>query len=360
MLIGLVLVAVAVPTGWALLSGDGDGDGNGNGSELPSAPTVDPRAMLPAESFRVVYRLDDTAGAEPQTQTDVLAVRRPFEARLEHRQGPPPGGEVVSSTVINRRFQFYTSRGEERFATGRIPGSLPQVFSVEALEAAVAAGVAERLEGKTVGGEPCVRYRYRRAGGEPLTRATDQERVEVCITGDGILLREVVVIEGRQVRVSEAVEVDRSPAFGAETFLTERNPSEEPGARLLETEQVVAEGSSDTSRVALAVPQGFEVARQVTVQRQLGPGSPPVALLVQAATRGVELVVTEELLTPSANAPWSGEEGAPVDLGEGRTGRVVYYGSSAEVRVTAGGRYVTVSSPRPELALAVARTVTPK
>lgn len=355
-MIGLVVVAVGVPTGWALLA---DGDGNGNGLEVPPAPTVDPPAVMPAVSFRVVYRIDDTAGSEPQTQTDVLAVRRPFEARLEHREGRPPGGEVVSSTVINQRFQFYTSRGEERFATGRIPGSLPQVFSVEALEEAAAAGMAERLGEASVSGEECVRYRYRQAGAEPLARANDQERVEACVTEDGILVQEVVVIDGRQVRVSEAVEVDRRPAFGAETFLTERNPAEEPGARLLETEQVVAEGASDASRVALAVPEGFEVARQVTVQRQLGPGSPPVALFVQGSTRGVELVVTEELLTPSADAPWSGEDGAAVDLGEGRTGRVVYYGSSTEVRVAVGGRFVTVSSPRPELALAVARTVVP-
>ncbi|MGH8973313.1 MAG: hypothetical protein ACRD0C_08925 [Acidimicrobiia bacterium] len=347
-----LIVVLGGATAFALLSGDGD-DGGG---AAPEAPVVAPPATAPAARYQVVYRVEDTAGPAPAISTDVVAVRQPFESRLEHRQGAPPGGEVLSSTVVNQRFQFNSSRGEERFATGRIPGALPQTVSVEALEAAVEAGVAERL-GPGNHSEPCTRYAYRRAGNEPLAKGDTQEKVEACITADGILVREEIVLGGRTVRVAEATDVDRDPPFTAETFLSERDPTKEPDARLLETEQVVAEGRSDASRIQLAAPEGFEVARQVTVNRQLGPNSPPVSLFVRAFTRRAELVVTEELLTPSAQSPWAADEGRPVELGANRRGRVVDRSGSTEVRVTAGGKFVKVVSPRPALALAVARTI---
>jgi hypothetical protein len=349
-LVAVLVVAGGATTAFALLGGD----------DAPSAPGVEPPATAPAAHYRVVYRVEDTAGPEPATSTDVVVVRQPFESRLEHRAGPPPGGEVVSSTVVNERFQFNSSRGEERFATGRIPRPLPQTVSVESLEAAVAAGVAERLDRDPSLrlSEPCVRYAYRRAGSdEPLAKGDDQERVEICVTGDGVLMREEIVLGGRTVRVLEAVEVDRDPPISAETFLSQRDPTKEPDARLLETEQVVAEGKSDASRVQLVAPKGFEAARQVTVNRQLGATSAPVALFVRGFTRGGELVVTEELLTPSAQSPWSPDEGRSVDLGENRTGRVVDHTGYTEVRVVAEGKFVKVTSARPALALAVARTI---
>jgi hypothetical protein len=345
--VAVLVVVAGATTAFALLSGD----------DAPESPEVDPPATAPAAGYRVVYRVEDTAGPTAAISTDVVAVRQPFESRLEHREGAPPGGTVISSTVVNQRFQFNSSRGEERFATGRIPGPLPQTYSVEALEAAVAAGVAERLGPGSQLSEPCIRYGYRRAGNEALAKGNDQERVEVCVALDGVPLREQIVLGGRTVRVAEAVEADRKPAFSAETFLSERDPTKEPDARLLETEQVVAEGKSDASQVEVTAPKGFEVARQVTVSRQLGATSAPVALFVRGFTRDNELVVTEELLTPSAQAPWSQDEGQSVDLGEKLTGRVVHHSGYTEVRVAARGRFVKVSSARPALALAVARTI---
>lgn len=348
-----LVAAAGVSTGFVLLTGDAEGGGSGGAK----APEVGPPPTAPAAHYRVVYQVVDTAGPQPATSTDVVEVRQPFESRLEHREGAPPGDEVLSSTVVNARFQFNSSRGEERFATGRIPGPLPQTVSVEALDAAVDAGVAERLGAPSPGlSEPCVGYAYRRAG-EILDKADAQDRVEACVTADGIVLREAITLGGRTVRVAEAVEVDRNPSFSAETFLSQRDPSKEPDARLLETEQVVAEGENENSRVDMAAPKGFEIARQVTVNRQLGATSPQVVLFIRGFNRGSELVVTEELLTDTPRAPWAEDEGQPVELGEKRTGRVIHRSGHIEVRVTAGGKFVKVSSARPALALAVARTI---
>src|SRR5581483_4429215 len=63
-----------------------------HGSSAPSPPKVAAPAVARAAAFRVVYKVDDTAGPELQVSTDVLQVQEPWNARLEHRDGPPPGG----------------------------------------------------------------------------------------------------------------------------------------------------------------------------------------------------------------------------------------------------------------------------
>ncbi|MGH9001029.1 MAG: hypothetical protein ACRDY7_16745 [Acidimicrobiia bacterium] len=361
-LVGLaVAVAVGVPAAWALL-GDDDTPALPPPAPAPPAPpaeAVAPPETPPEDRFRVVYRVEDTGGEEMQVSTDLVSVRRPFDVRLEHREGAPPGGEVASSTVTNARFRFNSSRGEERFVTRQVPGPLALVASVEVLEAAADAGAAERLGDATVAGEPCTRYAYLMGGNELLAKSDDQSRVEVCVTPDSILLSEATTLGGRQIRLLEAVEVDRDPSFTPETFLTDREPSEEEDVRLLETVQRVTDGPprQGIERVGVSVPEGFTRARQAIVGRQLGPGSPAVELFVQSFQRGTEFVAVEELLTTRPDAPWPEDEGVPVDLGKDRSGRVVYRSSAAEVRVMVGDEFVRVSSARPELALAVARTL---
>jgi hypothetical protein len=63
-------------------------------------------------------------------------------------------------------------------------------------------------------------------------------------------------------------------------------------------------------------------------------------------------------VTTPGKPPWPTDEGQAVDLGgSGRTGRIAYRTGWAEVRVTLGDRYVRVSAARPEVALAVAKTL---
>jgi hypothetical protein len=369
-LLGVVAaVVVAAPLIMAVTGDDGDeGDGDvdvefepfGDPPDAPPAAAVAPPDPAPARAYRVVYRVEDTAGAAPLTSTDVLSVRLPYEARLEHRDGPTPDGEVLSATVTNQRFRFNFSGGEERFVLRQVPDALYSTVSVEALEAAVAAGAAERLGEGTVGGEACTRYRYRAAGDEILTPGDDQQRVETCVTPDSIAVSEIIVLNGRQVRTAEAVEVDRAPNFTAETFLTNRAPANEKETRLVEEGQKVTEGPAPegVERLGMSAPTGFKAGRTAGVGRQVSPASPLLTLFVQTFERGTETVFVEELLSISETAPWSEAEGDAVELGATRTGKVVYRPNSAEVRVKAGDEWVRVTSARPELALAVARTLT--
>ncbi len=80
------------------------------GSDGPSAPRVAGSAFPRAAAFRVVYRVEDTAGPELRLLTDVIQVGLPWNSFLERREGPPPGGTVLLSTVQNQRFTFNSAR----------------------------------------------------------------------------------------------------------------------------------------------------------------------------------------------------------------------------------------------------------
>jgi hypothetical protein len=310
-----------------------------------------------ASAFRVVYKVDDTVGPTAEISTDVIQVQQPWNSRLEHRDGPPPGGEVSSGNVQNQRFTFNVARGSTGFATRRIPGPLTTSPSPEALEAAAGAGLVDRLGEASVAGEACTRWAYK-ATDQILAKPTAEEGVEACITRDGIPLREAISLKGRVVRLAEAVQVDRNPPAAADTFDSQRDPSQDGDKGLLETEQLVTEEKrSGKDIVTVTPPEGFKASRQVTVVRQAGPNSPPISLYVQAFEQAGDLVTTEQLTTPG-NPPWSAEEGDPVmNLGGKRSGRIVYRTGWAEVRMSIEGKAVRVAAPRPAVALAVAKAL---
>jgi hypothetical protein len=343
-------LGAAALIGLGLVACDGGSDG-------PSAPKVAAPAVARATAFRVVYRVEDTAGAEPRILTDVIQVAQPWNGLVERREGPPPGGTLLLSTVQNQRFTFNNAQGSSGYATRRIPGVLTTAPSPEVLEAAETAGLVERAGEGTVAGEPCTRWAYLGVN-KILARGTAEERVEVCITRDGIPLREALTLRSKLVRVAEAVQVDRNPPATADTFQTARDPGTEGDKGLLETEQQVTEGEqSDKNIVEAVAPEGFRVSRQVSVLRQAGANSPPIALFVQAFEGGADLVTTEQVTTPGS-PPWSADEGQAIELGAKRTGKIVYRAGWAEVRVSVGGKSVRVSSARPALAVAVAKTLT--
>jgi hypothetical protein len=349
-IVGLVAVGCA-----ASLTSCESGPRRRNGASS-SAIFVPGPDVAPAPSFRVVYRVDDTAGPQPFVSTDVLQVRRPFEARLEHRLGAPPGGTIKSSTVENVRFRINASDNDGHFATRRVPGPLSEAPSPDVLEAAVAAGVAERVGDGAVANERCIRYLYRQAGNEILARPDERRRVEACVTPDGILVREAIRLEGRQVRVVEAVDVDRHPRVERDTFMATEDPD---STELLETAQLVSEGKAPkgSKLVEVPVPTGFRTSSQATVNRQPGENSPMTAFFVASYQRGTEILAVEQLLTAGAEGPWPQDEGSVVDVGHGRSVRVLYRAAYIEVRLAPGGHLVRVMADRAAVALAVARSL---
>ena len=354
-MLGLVVAGGAV-AGWTLLRSDGKEE-QGRRPSGGAFPDPGPPPVPVAGAFRAVYRVEDSAGPELRILTSVVVLRRPYEARLESREGPPPGGKVLSATVTNRNYQFALSGGDqEDYGFEVSPATAPQTYSVPALRAGVTAGVAAEAGEDMVLGERCVRFAYLQGGTEPLAPASDEQRTESCVTADGVLLREVVTLGGRRVRLAEAVTVERSPALPPETFLTGRKPSRgDPFA----SQQVMAEGKTpeDIELLLSAVPPGFSLDRRVTIRRSGGPGSPPRLFYTEAFVEGPELVVTEQLVQQGVGAPWLAGQGTPQELGQGRTGRLVAHAGSVEVRLEVNGTHARVFAPRLELALYCAKAM---
>ncbi|HVW33641.1 MAG TPA: hypothetical protein VHL53_13970, partial [Acidimicrobiia bacterium] len=294
-----------------------------------------------------------------QIGTDVIQVAEPWDSLLEHRDGPPPGGAVLASTTQNERFVLNAAQTSTGYATRRIPGALTTAPSPEVLEAAAAGGLAEKVGETTVAGLPCTQWTYK-APNENLALGGPDQKVEACITADGIPLREAITLQGRVVRVAEAVSVDRNPPVTPQTFGTDRDPSKDGAPGLLESDQLITEGAR-TGRdiVAVTAPEGFKVSRQVTVNRQAGENSAPVASYVQGFVSGGDLFATEQMLTPGAPA-WSPDEGQAVDLGAKRQGKIVFRTGWAEVRLSVGGTYCRVIAPRPSVAVTVAKALSAK
>ena len=345
---GGVIVVVSAVAGIVVLSGDG----------AKTAAVADRKLAGPgpAAAFRVVYRVDDRAGPEARSQTDVVLIRRPFEARIEHREGPPPGGPLLSGSLMDARStSSLAADGSVKLHSDRAPGPLLGSFAVSALQDGVRAGVAESAGDASVAGEPCSRFAYRLSGTEPLAPPTERERVEVCVTADGILLSETVRLEGRVVRSAEAVEIDRSPAIPAGAFDGRRGGRSGAAGDGLLSATEVRDGPPppDFAVASLTAPPGFRPGRQATEIRRLGPDGPPRVGYVESFVAGTEVVTVEQLLLVPGPA-WPEAEGLPVDVGPGRSGRIVYRPGWVELRTTAAGHPVRVTAPTGALALAVA------
>ena len=344
-----VIVVVGAIAGIVVLSGDG--------AKTAAVAGREPPGSGPAAAFRVVYRVDDRAGPEARSQTDVVLIRRPFEARIEHRDGPPPGGPLLSGSLMDAQStSSLAADGSVTLHSDRAPGPLLGSITLTALEDGVRAGVAESLGDGSAAGEPCSRFAYRLSGTEPLAPPTERERVDVCVTADGILLSETVRLEGRVVRSAEAVEVNRSPAIPGDTFDGRRGTGSGAAGDGFVSDGEVRDGPPppDFAVASLTAPVGFRPGRRATAIRRLGPDGPPRVGYVESFVSGADVVTVEQLLLGPGPA-WSGDEGLPVDVGPGRSGRVVYRPGWVELRTMAAGHPLRVTAPTGALALAIAR-----
>jgi hypothetical protein len=314
-----------------------------------------PQDGASANSYRVVYRVDDsvTSSSGTQTETNVLDVERPDHLRLEHREGAPPGGRLLEGSVVNRQDSMTLP---DDFAISATPLTIPneiQMFSAPVLRAAVQAGKAESLGSATVIGRKCDTFRYQHFGTEALSKGTDDEHVETCVTSDSIMLREAITSAGRQVRLVQAVELDRAPDFAADTFSTSDKKKTNP---LADTEQV-ANGppGTDIKVVRGPTPRAFDMDWNVTDVLRDSEEGLSLPFYIERFTQGSDFVLTEQSLHGEAEVPWTTATGGDeVDLGGGRKGRLLYHPGYVEVQTTVSGSAVRVLSSRPDLVLSEA------
>ena len=316
---------------------------------VPPEPTV-----TAAQAFTVLYKVEDSAGPDVKEETDYLAVKRPFDVRLEHRDGPPPGGAVLTGSIVTHDDTVTLGGTGDGFTTPRAPSILPGLVSQPALQAAVDAGKATRKGISTILGQSCTNYVYDQFGSEPIGSADNQAKVTSCVTADDIMLKEVIVFAGRTVRTSEAVKLDRSPTFSADAWKPAKvilpdNPEQV-------TDEII-QGPPRGVAKALTVqtPSGFHRDLAANVGHTLGPDAPPVLYYVQSYTGNGEQIIVEQPLDDSMGSPWTGKGGVKIDIGNGQPSEILYRAGYIEVETKVGGLPVRVMALRSDLAIYVAR-----
>ena len=312
-----------------------------------------PPSVTPARAFMVLYRVDDTASPQSRMETDYLAVRRPFDVRIEHRDGPPPGGMILAGTIVTRWSEITLGGSGDGFTRPHAPAIGPEVVSEPALRAAAAAGFARRLGVSSVLGQRCTRYAYRALGTEPLAPPTRQEHVEDCVTDDDIVLRELIELEGRVVRVADAVRLDRSPSFGVDTFPAAHPSAPAPDQLSDQVTDGPIEGAG--TRVRVPLPPGFHADREANVVRSIGPDAPPVLFYAQRFVSGAEEIVVEQPLIAEEGSPWTDRGGRRIDLQNGAPASVLYHQGYVEVQTRMDGVPARVMASREDIAVYVAR-----
>ncbi|MGH7749532.1 MAG: hypothetical protein ACREQ5_32915, partial [Candidatus Dormibacteria bacterium] len=257
--------------------------------------------------------------------------------------------------VVNRSAQTFLPDNSKGFSTPLTAVLDPDVFSEPALAAAADASRVARLGLASVLGQQCTRYLYRQSGTEALSRGDDQDKVEVCVTSDDILLRQAVTLSGRLVRLAEAVQLQRAPAFAAGDFAS--GPGEtSAGAQV--TEKVVDGRPSDAGTVVAGeAPAGFRLDHQLTDSHQ-EIDTPLLPFYIESYQRGTEFVISQQLLVANgADRPWQSTGGDPVSLAGGRTGEILYHTGYVEVQTTVDGYPVRVLASGAQLATYFAGTL---
>lgn len=254
-------------------------------------------------TYSAVYRVEDRAGEDRVVTTEKVWVRRPFESRIEIWRGAPPGSRRV--TVRQSAFGVLTSRSERAqplnvaappsLATGDLRIDAP-------LAAALADTSILRRERREVYGRACQVYRTGGpvfAGDLTPYRAGIGELADVCIDGNGLVLEEVWMSDGRMLRRRVAVEVEADPPIDPDLLAID--VPEQPGVDRGAVERLAPAARPDLW-VLDSTPQGFEqlgrygVAISPMALPQLG-GSAPDAAPVSTSdvyVRGPDLLVIDQ------------------------------------------------------------------
>jgi len=192
-------LSVALVTATCRSGEGGDARLKGNGDPLPS--------VVPANSYRITYRIREL----DRTREERIVVRRPYESRRTAVRE----GHTVSGTLTNRDglwqwvdgadggWQLVDPGRRRAEADARLLASLPLL---------VEAGLATVEGTDRVRGRQCVVVRTAEPIGNPATavpRVDDYD--EFCVDRTGVMLRERWVIDGRTVRLQEAIKLMFDP-----------------------------------------------------------------------------------------------------------------------------------------------------
>jgi hypothetical protein len=351
--------------GWALFLRDGGGGGGGGKDGADPLATIgrsgsavvadapDVTIGSTPEAFQIVYRVEDV-GKEVGYRTDVVSVRRPWESRLESRAGRPPGKKGELSTEVATFGQRRTLSYGQSPVVVQLGPVLPasDLRLDKVLGPATAAGRIEKREVRKVLGRTCQVYRagdYLSA--TALTPPTAALYTDSCVDGDGLLLEEVLVSEGKPIARRIAESIDLSPELTDDLFPAGKatvDPSKGGGSM-----RRIVDGTTPPGPfyVADAIPEGFRsIGRYSVVPPQaenFGTDDPTRedfrrAQIADVYVRGLDVLVIEQGATLRGAPPFEVDPGNPtIDLGPFGTAEVRFSALGNQVRAQReGGRFV--------------------
>lgn len=352
--LALVLSLLAAASWWVV--GTDDGSGRAGLDSVNGESSLD--------QYTIVY---ETRYADGDPVTERLRVERPFRSWVT-------SGASERATDAGT---LSTSSDGDRWLTIEVPiatagGDLrPHLV----LDQAVADGLVEALDTRTVGDRECRAYRL----GGPVSAGTltpvgtvPGERADVCIDSLGLVLQETWWVDDAVVRTRTAVDIDvgvtagvPSPVPGDAVVL----PFEDGGGAVEVIDPEAETGFVEQWRPA-RLPSGFVfVDRWAVVPPALearGPAGVPrtseLALVTDAWRRGPDLLVIDQgAARPGVGPPWDTDAaGTTVDLGAVGSGTLVLDLRMSEVRIRRpdDGFVRVAGTLPPDDLVAIARSLT--
>jgi hypothetical protein len=328
--------------------------------ELPPAP----------ELLEVVYRVERLTTGVVDTEQRLL--RAPFEVRIEtHRVEPDDVDLDAEPEILDVAVLGGAETGppdQDRLLVVVPPTPVLRSGHLRTdVDAAEAAGVLEPLGfGRRIAGRQCTELRT----GAPLDGGilhppTDDDRNDVCVDGDGIVLREEITQGGIPIERRTAVQVDLAPDLDDGTFepLGERIPEIDGGGRV---RRVTAESRpADVAHHQLAeAPPGlsalgrFGVLTDAPVDANAAGTLDQVLSMVDVWTGGGDLLVIENGASVRGG-PVLGRGHVDAALSWAPEATAVFLTTGIEVRAPLPtGRFVRITSTLPlDVVLALAESL---
>ena len=283
------------------------------GAAGPLGITVSPT------SYRAVYLAESFEDSKATSTTEEIEIRRPFDARVQIREGEPPGGTVqFEGRSAFATYGNYTESGAAQVAGNAPTVALGDMRLAGSLDELVARGLFVPGDRHRALGQQCQVYRT----GSPLqslkiTAPTDSDYSDACLTDAGLILEEVTVVGGTLSQRLTATELEIDPVLDPAAFAIEgdRVGPDQGGVEVTEVDGAAAPAAGYWSLDA--PPAGFTFQGRYLVQAAEGPSH------VDVYVRGTD-VLTVRQGAPAAE-PEMGEagDGRDVDLGPLGQGSVV-------------------------------------
>lgn len=355
--LGALAVLVGLPFLISALGSDDDDNDDGsapapNSTEAPPEDDAEPADVQTRfDDYTITYRVELFAG-DDTIATETRTYRAPFQSEIVVTPGEPDTGAEPSERTTQ------VMGGTETETPSQVPVLLTLVPGAPRraahfggdLDAAIDHGLIKPLGRRmTVASTDCDLYRTR----SPLDTSvleppSADDHTDLCITSDGLVLREETHVAGTMVRRATATHVERAPV-PADTFTLggHRIPDAVGGGRV---RQLLPDSTApDVDHLLPArLPDGFEpMGRYVYVSDRPDTPSPEMAVeriatLVDVFVADGRVIVVENGHSETSQVPDSG--GVEVDVPGATAARAFVRTNHNEVLVAfAEGRFVRLS-----------------